>query len=134
MCQRNNILKNTGDHEMVVFKLVLPNGSSRWLTPFMRRPLEEGVQYDGGNRDIKYTKTKNRISKGYFHCYETYLDALNGRSQARYIGALCLRVKCIVPPHTAYYEGTYEFTNDKTLAVRSIIIDKVVFSNEEAER
>jgi len=136
MCQHNNTLKNTGDHEMVVFKLLVPGKSAtRWITPYTRTQLVEGKQYDGGKLDIKYAKKRKSIGKGYFHCFETYMDAVRARRNA-ISGAICLIVKCIVPKNTAYYEGTYNYDvrDSKTLAVRSIILDRVVLNKEDAER
>ena len=135
MCQYNNVLKNTGDQEMTVFKLLVPspNSASEWITPCIGTRLVEGKQYDGGKLDIRYAKKPKSIGKGYFHCYATYMGALRGR-RATFFGPICLVVKCIVPKNTAYYEGTYDSWENKTLAVRSIILDKVVFNKEDAER
>lgn len=135
MCQTNNILKNTGEHEMTVFKLLepSPDSTSEWITPYTSTRLVEGKQYDGGKLDIKYAKKPKSIGKGYFHCYATYMDASYARSRT-FSAAMCLIVKCIVPKNTAYYEGIFSSWEDKTLAVRSIILDKVVFNKEDAER
>lgn len=135
MCQHYNTLKNTGDHEMVAFKLLVPGKSvTKWITPYTRTRLVEGKQYDGGKLDIKYAKKRKSIGKGYFHCYATYMDALRARRSA-VNGAIFLIVKCIVPKNTAYYEGTYYYDgyDAKTLAVRSIILDRVVLDKEDAK-
>ena len=117
---------------MMVFKLLVHGNSlTEWITPYTETRLIQGKQYNGGKLDIKYAKKPKSIGKGYFHCYATYMDALDARRRT-FIGPICFVVKCIIPKNTAYYEGTFDASKEKTLAVRSIILDKVVFNEEDA--
>ena len=134
MCQIDNVLKNTSENELKIWKVCYRYGfrESRWRSPYYDFWYDAGVKYQH-NDFIELDPCPPHVEGGYFHAFLSLEDAteyfMHIRKTLGFNTMEPVIVEGYVPKNTAYYYGITQCFGGIRKSICSIASKAIVLTN-----